>query len=127
MAIWAPKPSVAPMMVALASNGVRLIPSMPRTIAMANTAIAKRHALAMTAAAVCTRATARGVVARRDPIFVTRPRAARPPRRATTHATNTTRTTSNGRSTNFDEVVRERARQPGPVQEVVEPAAVATD
>src|ERR1035441_7220855 len=52
MSACAPKPMVAPMIVALARSGVRSTPSIPRMIAMAPIATANRHALASTAALV---------------------------------------------------------------------------
>ena len=48
------------MMVALARSGVRLMPSMPRTMAPATTKTKKRQTFAMTPDMVATRAPARG-------------------------------------------------------------------
>ena len=48
------------MMVALASSGVRLMPSMPKTMAPATTKTKKRQTLATTPDMVVTRAPARG-------------------------------------------------------------------
>ena len=59
MMSWAPKPNVAPMMVALASRGVRSTPSMPRMIATAITNTKKRHRLAASADMVDIRAPVR--------------------------------------------------------------------
>ena len=48
------------MIVALARSGVRLMPSMPRTMAPATTKTKKRHTFAMTPDMVVTRAPALG-------------------------------------------------------------------
>ena len=71
---WAPKPMVAPMMVALASRGVRLIPSMPKMMATATTQTKNRQMVAASPAMVVTRAPARSEAARWAAWLATRSR-----------------------------------------------------
>ena len=60
------------MMVALARSGVRLMPSMPSTMAPATTKTKKRQTLATTPDIVVTRAAARGEPARVEAWLATR-------------------------------------------------------
>ncbi len=90
------------MMVALASNGVRLMPSMPSTMAPATTKTKKRQMLATTPDMVATRAPARVDPARLAAWLATRSRTrriTRLPSRATMKAMRTTIRMLSGRTT----------------------------
>ena len=58
--LWAPKPMVAPMTVAPASSGVRLMPMVPRATKKAMTPTTPRQMLASRLVRVRARAAARG-------------------------------------------------------------------
>ncbi len=89
------------MMVALAKRGVRLMPSMPSTMAPATTNTKKRQMLATTPDMVATRAPARVEPERFAAWLATRSstrRITRVPRRATISATTTTSRMLSGRT-----------------------------
>jgi hypothetical protein len=100
--LWAPNPRAAPMTVAPARMGVRLIPSAPRIMRPAMVHTTARQRLVMSAPMVSTRSEARGETAS-SRVRVLRERSVRlatlAPSRDSSQATRTMRSISSGRRT----------------------------